>query len=138
MYVGYMKNGIPHGTGEKIWFGGRRYKGDWENGCRHGYGTEIDADGKTRSDYFERDISVPVPTNTKGYPAVSRDQKDEAREFFRSDYAHLVLGQQRWNESHGFNAFSAHNDETIFAPNHTTSATRDIQNEKVNFAQIVV
>ena len=40
LYVGAVRNGVPHGKGVKTWPNGHRYEGDWNNGEREGKGDD--------------------------------------------------------------------------------------------------
>lgn len=47
IYRGQVKEGIPHGTGKKIWPDGTKYQGEWANGEMSGNGVLTWADSKT-------------------------------------------------------------------------------------------
>ncbi|MCH8808062.1 MAG: hypothetical protein IH986_18500 [Planctomycetes bacterium] len=45
-YVGWLRDGLPHGTGAYKWPSGNEYIGAWIRGEKHGHGAFTFADGR--------------------------------------------------------------------------------------------
>ena len=130
VYIGFMRNGQPDGKGKKIFADGRIIDGGWKNGMRHGFVRLTASDGNSVDNFFEDDFIAAVPTSGHPFPTASHDQKEKARERFKHT-EHKVIIQQRWNAMVGRNDFKRYNGASVLAPNKTTPATAQIQNEKV-------
>ncbi|MCQ2252067.1 MAG: caspase family protein [Bacteroidales bacterium] len=80
-YIGQFENGKFTQKGTYYWEDGTRYIGDWLNGNRHGYGLEIQPNGKSNEDIYVNDEI----DNSKSTGCVNGDAKNGYNVFIYDD-----------------------------------------------------